>query len=694
MKGRKSMKSRFLAVLASAAIMVGSLSTTAFAADGAHVGFDIQYKGFNVYGIADNGTQIRTTFGNNGYYTKLSVDGSVYRTQSSDFAYGRNFSVNDSNGNAIATANVAASINAAGNAVIITYTVTNNSSEAKEIKIGSSSDCQIGGNDRASVRAYENGLSMTDTKNTSDTSDDVSFYLLPGNENFTTLWSGYYGSADGNTFTNLTTHNYNGDSGLAWSWTMNIPAGGTVVRTATIAAGVQLTTNTVSFDANGGTGTMEAHSFVNGVAEYLPDNTFTRDGYNFLGWSTSADATVPTYTDHGQITVVEDMTLYAVWESRVPDFTAPSGNTLTYNADAQQLVTPGSSNEGTMLYSLDANGTFSDTIPSATASGTYTVYYKVIGDDTHDDTEIMNVEASISPLMVPVIADGVQYEVSAEEAFSQPADPTRDGQMFCGWFADESCTVPYDFSQIVGVNGKIIYAKWVEVSYTIVEGADASWTASDAGLVIRVVRNNDEAATFSHFTGVAVDGVALSESDYTAENGSVIVTINSAYLSNLSLGNHTVEILFDDPASVSTTLSVTTDNSAVLPAPTEPSETTAATTVETSAETTAAPTEATTTVTETAAPTQATEASVLGASRASEETTTTAAETSASASVLGAARESEETTTTVAPTATPTPAPSAVASTGEASNASRIFIGIILVAAASCFVMKIRKEEN
>ena len=692
MKGRKSMKSRFFAVLASAAIMVGSLSTTAFAADGAHVGFDIQYKGFNVYGIADNGTQIRTTFGNNGYYTKLSVDGSVYRTQSSNFAYGRNFSVNDSNGNAIATANVAASINAAGNAVIITYTVTNNSSEAKEIKIGSSSDCQIGGNDRASVRAYENGLSMTDTKNTSDTSDDVSFYLLPGNENFTTLWSGYYGSADGNTFTNLTTHNYNGDSGLAWSWTMNIPAGGTVVRTATIAAGVQLTTNTVSFDANGGTGTMEAHSFVNGVAEYLPENTFTRDGYNFLGWSTSADATVPTYTDHGQITVVEDMTLYAVWESRVPDFTAPSGNTLTYNADAQQLVTPGSSTEGTMLYSLDANGTFSDVVPTATASGTYTVYYKVIGDDTHDDTEVMNVETSISPLMVPVIADGVQYEVSAEEAFAQPADPTRDGQMFCGWFADESCTVPYDFSQIVGVNGKIIYAKWVEISYTIVEGADASWTTSDEGLVIRVVRNNDEEATFSHFTGVAVDGVALSENDYTAENGSVIVTINSAYLSNLSLGDHTVDILFDDPATVSTTLSVTTDNSAVLPAPTEPSETTTETTVETTEAT-----EATTTVTETAAPT---EASVLSATRDTE-STTSSEETSAS--VLGVNRAVEETTTTTAEsttaatTPTPTAAPSGVASTGEASHASRSLSGIVLaiagIAAASCFVARVRKEE-
>ncbi|MCR5529844.1 MAG: InlB B-repeat-containing protein [Saccharofermentans sp.] len=674
MKGRKSLKSRFIAVLASAAIMVGSLSTAAFADDSTNVGFDIQSKGFNVYGIADNGTQIRTTFGNYGYYTKLSVDGSVYRTQSSNFAYGRDFSVNDSNGNAIATANVTASINAAGNAVIITYTVTNNSSEAKEIKIGSSSDCQIGGNDSANVRAYENGLSMTDPKNASNPDDDVSFYLIPGNENFTTLWSGYYGSADGNTFTNLTTHNYNGDSGLAWSWTMNVPAGETVVRTATIAAGVQLTTNTVNFDANGGTGTMESHSFVNGVSEYLPANTFTREGYNFLGWSASADATVPTYTDHGQITVTEDMTLYAVWENRIPDFTAPSANTLTYNAQEQQLVTPGSSTEGTMLYSLEANGTFSDTIPSATASGTYTVYYKVIGDDTHDDTEIMNIEASISPLMVPVIADGVQYEVSAEEAFAQPADPTRDGQMFCGWFADEACTVPYDFSQIVGVNGKIIYAKWVEVSYTIVEGADTSWTTSNEGLVIRVVRDNDEAATFSHFTGVAVDGVALSESDYTAENGSVIVTINSAYLSSLPLGDHTVEILFDDPASVSTTLTVTTDNSAVLPAPTEPSETTAATT-ETTVETTAAPseTEATT----------APSTSVLGVSREVEETTTTAA-----------SEETTTTTTAAAATATPTPAPSGVPATGEASNASRLIMGVVLVAMASCFVMKIRKEEN
>ncbi len=674
MKGRKSMKSRFLAVLASAAIMVGSLSTTAFAADGAGVGFDIQSKGFNVYGIDENGNQIRTTYSNRGYYTKLSADGYTQYSNSSAFAYGGDFSVNDTNGNAIATANVTAAINPAGNAVIITYTVTNNSNEAKEIKIGSSSDCQIGWNDHAAVRAYENGLSMTDPKNADTPDDDVSFYLIPGNENFTTLWSGYYGDADGNTFNNLTTHNYHGDSGLAWSWTMNIPAGQTVVRTATIAAGVQITTNTVNFDANGGTGTMASHSYVTGVTDHLPANGFTRDGYNFLGWSTSPDATAATYTDGGTITVTSDTTLYAVWESRIPDYTAPSANTLTYNAQEQQLVTPGSSNEGTMLYSLDANGTFSDTIPSATASGTYTVYYKVIGDDTHDDTEIMNVEASISPLMVPVIADGVQYEVSAEEAFAQPADPARDGQMFCGWFADEACTVPYDFSQIVGVNGKIIYAKWVEVSYTIVEGADASWTASNDGLVIRVVRDNDEAATFSHFTGVAVDGVALSESDYTAENGSVIVTINSAYLSSLSLGDHTVEILFDDPASVSTTISVTTDNSAVLPAPTEPTETTAATT-ETTVETTVASseTEATT----------APSTSVLGVSREVEETTTTAA-----------SEETTTTTTAAAATATPTPAPSGVPATGEASNASRLIMGVVLVAMASCFVMKIRKEEN
>lgn len=722
MKGRKSLVIRALASVASAAIVLGSIAVNSFADDGTGVGFDVRYKGFNVYGIAEDGSQIKTTYSNYGYSTKLYVDGRTYTTNSSNFAYGRDFYINDNTGHAIATANVTATINNSGNAVILTYTVTNNSDTAKEIKIGSSSDCQIGGNDHASVRAYENGLSMTDPKNANDPDDDVSFYLLPGNEHFTTLWSGWYGSADGNTFNNLDTHDFNGDSGLAWSWTMNVPAGATVTRTATIAAGVQLTSYTVNFDANGGTGSMSSHYYVTGVTDHLPANEFAREGYNFLGWSTDPNATAPAYTDAGEITVTSDMTLYAVWERIItdPTYTAPSAVTgLTYNGQPQALITAGSTEDGTMQYSLNANGTFSDAIPTGTASGDYTVYYKVIGDEAHYDSAVESVDVSIAPLNVNVYFDSNPVSVSAEEAVARPEDPVNEGYVFSGWFTDTECTTLYDFSQPVGTSDIYLYSGWNVVVYTFTEGAGASFVpGSEDPIVLRAVRNIDEPSTFSHFTGVIVDGEALDPSLYTAESGSVIVTIGADYLNTLPEGTHTIELTFDDAAPASTSIVIsaapvestestqaTVPSASTLPSESSvaPVETTAATTsaTETAAPSeTTAPAQAATTTTAAHAQTAAsTDTSVLGVSRPSEETTAeanaAASSEETSASVLGAARETDATTTAATPT--PTTAPAGVANTGEASHASRSIMGIALavagIAVASCFVARVRKEE-
>jgi len=41
---------------------------------------------------------------------------------------------------------------------------------------------------------------------------------------------------------------------------------------------------------------------------------------------------------------------------------------------------------GTMQYSLTENGTYSQDIPTGTDAGTYTVWYRVIGDENHNDT--------------------------------------------------------------------------------------------------------------------------------------------------------------------------------------------------------------------------------------------------------------------------------------------------------------------
>ena len=65
---------------------------------------------------------------------------------------------------------------------------------------------------------------------------------------------------------------------------------------------------------------------------------------------------------------------------------------LVYNGQAQDLITAGTAENGTLQYKLGEGGTYSANIPQATESGEYTVYYKVIGDETHADTD----EASIS----------------------------------------------------------------------------------------------------------------------------------------------------------------------------------------------------------------------------------------------------------------------------------------------------------
>ena len=82
---------------------------------------------------------------------------------------------------------------------------------------------------------------------------------------------------------------------------------------------------------------------------------------------------------------------------------------LVYTGSAQELVTAGVADGGTMQYKLGTDGTWSSDIPTATNAGEYTVYYKVLGDDNHGDIA----EASVTVVMA-----------KANSTFSKlPSDP-------------------------------------------------------------------------------------------------------------------------------------------------------------------------------------------------------------------------------------------------------------------------------
>jgi uncharacterized repeat protein (TIGR02543 family) len=73
------------------------------------------------------------------------------------------------------------------------------------------------------------------------------------------------------------------------------------------------TSRTLSFNANGGTGTMTDQSFTSGVAFNIKANSYTRAGYTFGGWGTFLGDTTANYSNQQPVTFTNNTTLYAVW---------------------------------------------------------------------------------------------------------------------------------------------------------------------------------------------------------------------------------------------------------------------------------------------------------------------------------------------------------------------------------------------
>lgn len=159
-----------------------------------------------------------------------------------------------------------------------------------------------------------------------------------------------------------------------------------------------------------------------------------------------------------------------------PNYTAPTPNPgLTYNGKEQILIIKGHTEDGTMQYRLDG-GTYSTTSPTAVNAGTYTVYYKVVGDASHNDTKEQSITVTIgkapltgTPTFTPVTEagktigdvtpnvpagwhDGVLYWYGEGEAELDSTTPIKQGASY-EWFFK-----PAD-SNYQGIGGKLVLWK-------------------------------------------------------------------------------------------------------------------------------------------------------------------------------------------------------------------------------------------
>lgn len=79
------------------------------------------------------------------------------------------------------------------------------------------------------------------------------------------------------------------------------------------------------------------------------------------------------------------------------------------------------------------------------------------------------------------------------------------------------------------------------VNYRIIQGNGSQWTQGDTH-PLTITANG----ALEKFVGIQVDGVDVAKQNYTAASGSTIITLKPEYLATLSVGSHTLSVIYTD----------------------------------------------------------------------------------------------------------------------------------------------------
>ena len=106
----------------------------------------------------------------------------------------------------------------------------------------------------------------------------------------------------------------------------------------------------ITYNANGGNGNMTRQTYEEGKSAILKENQYTKEGYIFKGWSTSANGNVE-YNNRQTVNFEGNVTLYAIWSKLY---------TVQYYANTTSTV---SNIPSTSQHELNENILISSTIP-------------------------------------------------------------------------------------------------------------------------------------------------------------------------------------------------------------------------------------------------------------------------------------------------------------------------------------------
>jgi len=235
-----------------------------------------------------------------------------------------------------------------------------------------------------------------------------------------------------------------------------------VYFTITYKGGGDTTTYTIAYDANGGTGAPANQTKTQGEALTLSSTKPTREGYTFLGWATTNNATAAQYQPGGSFTTDANTTLYAVWEQN-----AATTYTITYNANggtgapANQTKTQG---EALTLSSTKPTRAGYSFLGWAATNNATVAEYQAGGQFTADaNITLYAVWEADAPTIWTITFDAnggegapdPQSKAQGEYLTLSETAPTRTDYTFKGWATSSSAIV----AQTEYSPGRVLYPK-------------------------------------------------------------------------------------------------------------------------------------------------------------------------------------------------------------------------------------------
>lgn len=208
--------------------------------------------------------------------------------------------------------------------------------------------------------------------------------------------------------------------------------------------------------------------------------------------------------------------------------TAPAAKTLTYNGQAQELVTAGTASGGTMKYAVTTANqepaaeayTFDNTsIPAKTAAGTYYVWYRAVGDNNHSDVEATCVSVDIEKAAIMITADDKSSQKGAE---LQELSWQVSGDYVSGDELGISASTTADSSADAGVYP--ITVSWndnANYEATLISGKYTITAPEESGRVETktIVADNVPSCSISNLTTELARSLATEEELIRVQNG-------------------------------------------------------------------------------------------------------------------------------------------------------------------------------